>query len=107
GMQLQSVDDKDAKVGLKAHQTAFAQQMRSEDLLPGPPHDFETILASMVLGGPGICALRALHRAAPRQPWTDPDLLSAAATVANGLRSLSYAHFWCMERFEKVAYPVG
>ncbi|HLS05639.1 MAG TPA: helicase-related protein [Wenzhouxiangella sp.] len=88
GMQLQSVDDKDAKVGLKAHQTAFAQQMRSEGLLPSPPDDFETILANMVLGGPGICALRALHRAAPRLSWTDPDLLSAAATVANGLRSL-------------------
>lgn len=88
GMQLQNVDEQDALVGLQAHQAAFAGQLHTGESLPKPPDDFEDIVANMALGGPGICALRALHRAAPDLSWTDPSLLSAAAVVANGLQSL-------------------
>ena len=88
GMQLLDVGEQDAQVGLQAHQATFADQLQADDPLPKPPDGFEDILASVVLGGPGICALRALRRAAPALPWADPELLSAAALIANRLRSL-------------------
>lgn len=46
------------------------------------------LLVDVALGGPGVCALRALHRIAPDLGWDDRDLLNAAARVAWGFRTL-------------------
>lgn len=58
--------------------------------VPGPaaPSDLLDILTDLALGGPGVCALRALRRVAPTLEWDDPDLLSAAFIVAAGFRTL-------------------
>lgn len=50
------------------------------------------LLVDVALGGPAVCALRALHRVAPELAWDDPNLLSAAATVAWGFRTLFNQH---------------
>lgn len=55
----------------------------------GPrPDDLVEVLCEIALAGPGICALRALRRIAPDLDPADPNLLSAAARVASGFRSL-------------------
>jgi hypothetical protein len=53
-----------------------------------PPQDLFRVLAEYALGAPGVCALRALRRVAPSLSYSDPALLSAAAKVAGGFRSL-------------------
>jgi hypothetical protein len=55
----------------------------------GPrPGDLPKVMAELALAGPGTCALRALRRIAPELPPDDLDLLSAAARVAGGFRTL-------------------
>ena len=55
----------------------------------GPqPDDLVDVLCDLALAGPGVCALRALRRIAPTLDASDPNLLSAAARIASGLRSL-------------------
>ena len=51
-----------------------------------------TLLVDVALGSPAVCALRALRRVAPELAWDDPSLLSAAATVAWGFRTLFNQH---------------
>ncbi len=62
----------------------------AEGHLPlGPrPDDLVDVLCDLALAGPGICALRALRRIGAELDASDPDLLSAAARVAAGFRSL-------------------
>lgn len=50
------------------------------------------LLVDVALGSPAICALRALRRVAPDLSWDDPSLLSAAANVASGFRTLFNQH---------------
>jgi len=50
------------------------------------------LLVDVSLGGPAVCALRALRRVAPELAWDDPGLLSAAAHVAWGFRTLFNQH---------------
>lgn len=55
----------------------------------GPqPDNLADVLCDLALAGPGICALRALHRIANNLDLSDPQLLSAAARIASGFRSL-------------------
>ncbi|HAY20640.1 MAG TPA: helicase, partial [Desulfobacterales bacterium] len=55
----------------------------------GPrPKDLPRVMAQLALAGPGNCALRALRRVAPELPPDDPTILSAAAQIAEGLRTL-------------------
>lgn len=59
------------------------------DLPLGPqPDDLAQVVAELALAGPGTCALRALRRVAPELEASDPGLLSAAARVAGGFRTL-------------------
>ncbi len=51
-----------------------------------PPEDLASVLASLALGGPGICALRALERVA--RDADERVLRNGAARVAWSLRSL-------------------
>lgn len=52
------------------------------------PSDLADSLAELALGSPAVCAARALKRVAPSLDYDDPVLMSAAAMVANGFRSL-------------------
>ncbi len=55
----------------------------------GPqPDDLVDVLCDLALAGPGVCALRALHRIGTELDASDPNLLSAAARIASGFRSL-------------------
>ncbi len=55
----------------------------------GPqPTDLVDVLCDLALAGPGVCALRALRRVAPALDASDPKLLSAAARIASGFRTL-------------------
>ena len=55
----------------------------------GPqPADLVDVLCDLALAGPGVCALRALRRIGDGLDISDPNLLSAAARVASGFRSL-------------------
>lgn len=50
------------------------------------------LLVDVSLGSPAVCALRALRRVAPELGWDDPSLMSAAAHVAWGFRTLFNQH---------------
>ena len=55
----------------------------------GPrPDDLADVLCNFALAGPGVCALRALRRVDTGLDATNPKLLSAAARIASGFRSL-------------------
>jgi hypothetical protein len=59
------------------------------NLTLGPmPDDLADVLCDLALAGPGVCALRALRRIAGGLDIDNPTLLSAAARVASGFRSL-------------------
>ena len=63
--------------------------MAEGDIPLGPqPADLVDVLCDLALAGPGICALRALHRIAADLDVSDQNLLSAAARIASGFRSL-------------------
>jgi len=53
-----------------------------------PPADLMQVLVRMAVAGPGICALRSLRRMAPTLDWADDDLLTGAAQIAEGFRTL-------------------
>ncbi len=56
--------------------------------LKRPPADLARVLAQVALAGPATNALRALHRQAVDLDWDDPVLLSAAAQVGAGFRTM-------------------
>ncbi|MFC3053800.1 DEAD/DEAH box helicase [Kordiimonas pumila] len=59
------------------------------NLTLGPmPDDLADVLCDLALAGPGICSLRALRRIAVGLEIDSPALLSAAARIAAGFRSL-------------------
>lgn len=70
------------------HVEHFASAIEDSYRLGEMPGDMLDILTELALGSPAICAARALRRIAPSLAYDDPVLLSAAAGVANGFRSL-------------------
>ena len=55
----------------------------------GPqPNNLADVLCDLALAGPGVCALRALCRVDAELDASDPKLLSAAARIASGFRTL-------------------
>ncbi len=56
--------------------------------LGSQPEDLVDVLCDLALAGPGICALRALLRLGDELNSSDPNLLSDAARIASGFRSL-------------------
>lgn len=55
----------------------------------GPkPHDLAEVLADLALGGPGVCSLRALSRLDPTLDLYDREVLTGAAIMSEGFRSL-------------------
>jgi len=83
-------DEEDDAKGFPEHVALFSQTMGNELAPPlgRPPADLARVLAELALAGPGICALRALYRIAPGMPKDDPRLLTAAAHIAGGFRTL-------------------
>ncbi|NLV46863.1 MAG: DEAD/DEAH box helicase [Candidatus Hydrogenedentes bacterium] len=53
-----------------------------------PPKDLARIVALVAVAAPGTCMLRALKRVAPNPAWDAPALLTGAATVSEGFRTL-------------------
>lgn len=93
---LQWIDTSDG-MGSLASEDAFKDHVEAMkeaavgDLGPVST-DALDLLVDVALGSPAICALRALRRVAPDLAWDDPGLLSAAANVAWGFRTLFNQH---------------
>lgn len=84
-------------MGALASEDAFKEHVGSLDVAAsggfGPlADDALSLLVDVALGSPAVCALRALRRVAPDLGWDDPSLLSAAARVAWGFRTLFNQH---------------
>ncbi len=60
----------------------------NEKPLGSKPDDLVDMLCDLALAGPGVCALRSLRRIGAGLDTSGPNLLSAAARVASGFRSL-------------------
>ncbi|WP_371056429.1 DEAD/DEAH box helicase [Rhodosalinus sp. K401] len=76
--------------GAMARTIAMLQEAREADAHQGdvdPSTVIET-LASLALGSPAICALRALSRLFPKMAIDAPELISASIGIALGFRSL-------------------
>lgn len=52
------------------------------------PDDFVEVLSELAIGSPAICANRSLRRIAPGLKADSPEILQAAAHIAEGFRSL-------------------
>lgn len=84
-------------MGNLANEDAFKDHVKelksaaTGDFGPVSP-DALDLLVDVALGSPAVCALRALRRVAPDLNWDDPSLLSAAANVAWGFRTLFNQH---------------
>jgi hypothetical protein len=70
------------------HVRHFVDAARGDMDLGPKPEDLPRVLAELALSSPGVCSLRSLQRAAPKLSPDDPQLLSAAARVAGGFRTL-------------------
>ena len=70
------------------HVDLFAAGVRNEIEFGAVPDDLEEVLAELSIGSPAICANRSLRRVAPRLKANSPEILQAAANIAEGFRSL-------------------
>lgn len=70
------------------HVDYFCEVFSNEFLLGNIPDELVEMLVELALGSPAVCAARAFKRIAPSLAFDDPELMSAAAIVANGFRSL-------------------
>ena len=66
----------------------FAAAMATAPPLGRRPPDLARVLAEVALGAPGVCALRSLGRQTPSLAAHDPQLLQAAAQIAEGFRTM-------------------
>jgi hypothetical protein len=82
--------EEDKSSGFYEHLEHLVEAMngRLEPPLGRPPQDLIQVLAEVALAGPGTCALRALRRTAQGLSPAEPSLLSAAARVSGGFRTL-------------------
>jgi hypothetical protein len=71
-----------------AHLDLLVNVLKGKVTLGPRPKDLAETLSDLALAGPGTCALRALRRVCPGLDVADPNLLSAAAKIASGFRSL-------------------
>ncbi|WP_018139208.1 MULTISPECIES: helicase-related protein [unclassified Thioalkalivibrio] len=84
----EAIPEQEGGEHFRAHRDQMIQAMRGGLDLGRRPSDLAEVLARFALGGPGVCALRALRRVATDVDWNDPALLLGAARVANGFRTL-------------------
>jgi hypothetical protein len=87
-LSVQATDDSGASGGFQQHVEHFADVFEGRLKLGRMPDDLADVLTDFALASPAVCALRALRRIAPRLGDASPSVLSAAARVSEGLRSL-------------------
>jgi len=85
---LASDPDEDYPTGFSRHVDHFGEVFDGKVELGRPPEDLVTVLAEISLAAPALCAMRALQRIAPFIDPDEPALLRAAATIAEGFRTL-------------------
>lgn len=81
-------NDDDPETRFRDHIDLLIKMGEGEKQLGPQPDDLVDVLADLALGGPGNCALRALLRLGEGIDPSDPTLLSSAARIASGFRSL-------------------
>ena len=75
--------------GFSEHVDSLVEVIEGKEELGRQPEDLADVLSELALAGPGVCALRSFYRVAgDEMDAFDHDLLSAAALVAWGFRSL-------------------
>ena len=80
--------DHESGTRFKDHLDLLVSMAEGSISLGAKPEDLVDVLCDLALAGPGICALRALRRVGTDLDASDPNLLSAAARIASGFRSL-------------------
>lgn len=82
--------DEEGTIGraVRRHLALLRDAAHGRLVLGRRPDDLPDVLAELALGGPGICAVRAMQRVAQDLPETSRSMLSAAVRIATGLRSL-------------------
>ncbi|MBD3166845.1 helicase, partial [bacterium] len=80
--------DRDPGTRFKDHLDMLIRMATGNIALGPQPDDLVDVLCDLALAGPGVCALRALRRIGTELDTSDPILLSAAARIASGLRTL-------------------
>ncbi len=85
---VQTTDEGGAAAGFQQHIDQFAEAIEGRLKLGRMPDDLADVLTDFALASPTVCALRALRRIATGVSETSPLMLSAAARIGEGLRSL-------------------
>ena len=80
--------DHETRTRFKDHIDLLVSMAEGNIRLGPRPDDLVDVLCDLALAGPGVCALRALRRIGTGLDATDWKLLSAAARIASGFRSL-------------------
>ncbi len=80
--------DHESGTRFKDHIDLLVSMAEGNIPLGAQPDDLVDVLCDLALAGPGVCALRALRRIGVGLDAGDPNLLSAAARIASGFRSL-------------------
>jgi len=81
-------EDAEASTGFETHVDWLLRVLRNEERLGRPPEDLAAVMADFALASPAICALRAFRRVSDVIDYADADVMTAAARVAKGFRSL-------------------
>ena len=80
--------DHDPGTRFKDHIDLLVSMAEGNIPLGPQPDNLVDVLCDLALAGPGVCALRALRRIGTKLDADDPFMLSAAARIASGFRSL-------------------
>ena len=74
----------------KDHLSVLQQAMGQtfDPPLGRPPADLPEVVGRMAVAAPGVCALRSLRRLSPSLDLVSPEILNAAARIAEGFRTL-------------------
>ena len=83
-----ATQDHESGTRFREHVDFLVRVAEGREKLGRQPKDLAIVLSELALAGPGVCALRALLRVENGMNASDHYLLSAAARVASGFRSL-------------------
>ncbi len=83
-----AASDPEAGTSFHEHIDRLVRVANGEEELGPKPDDLADVLCDIALGAPGVLALRALLRLGVCPEATDPALLSSAARIAEGFRTL-------------------
>jgi hypothetical protein len=85
---VSATPDHEQDTRFKDHIDLLVRMAEGKIHLGPQPDDLADVLCDLAIAGPGVCALRALRRIGAELDTADPDILSAAARIAFGFRSL-------------------